>query len=313
MYHALSEADYEREWGRLVAALPPEHHAYFTYHKRRFYELFDSLAQHTAGLTAPLVLEVGVSGFTRLYRRLLPGIRLVTLDRPVAMYGESAAYTVGECGAERHYNLDLNRQPLDPTWGEPPLGQFDYVVFCEVLEHLLVSPVQVIEELLSLLRPDGLLYLTTPNFFSIHRWRQMLQRDHPQSPLPRRGQDHAASTHFRESSMAELVSAVEQAGGKLVHAAYSDCWEDEATRRQVADTPALWANLVLLVSRGDSAQPPDATVEAVRATFGPLSNAERRVLGLQPLPAPSPPASPTPGWLTRLAQRIEARHPRGRR
>lgn len=304
MYHALSEADYEREWGRLVAALPPDHHAYFTYHQRRFYELFDSLAHYTAGLDAPLILEVGVSGFTRLYQRLRPGLRLFTLDRPVEMYGESAAYTMGECGAERHYNIDLNRQPLDPTWGEPPLGQFDYIVFCEVLEHLLVSPVQVVEELLSLLRPDGLLYLTTPNFFSIHRWRQIFQRDHPQSPLPRRGQDHAASTHFRESSMAELVGAVEQAGGKLVHAAYSDCWEDEATRRQVAATPALWANLVILASRGDSARQPDASVQAVTATFGPLSDTELGVLGLQH-PAPPPPEPPPPGRLTRLAQHVE--------
>lgn len=41
---------------------------------------------------------------------------------------------------ERHYEIDLERQPLSATSGGPESRRFDLVLFAEVLEHLTVNP-----------------------------------------------------------------------------------------------------------------------------------------------------------------------------
>ncbi|MFZ2739263.1 MAG: class I SAM-dependent methyltransferase [Burkholderiaceae bacterium] len=47
--------------------------------------------------------------------------------------------------------------------------RFDLVVFTEVIEHI-NNPIDVIENISHLLKRDGLLYVTTPNFASLERW-----------------------------------------------------------------------------------------------------------------------------------------------
>lgn len=48
-------------------------------------------------------------------------------------------------------------------------GSFDVVTMFEVIEHL-PDPSRVLREICSLLRKDGLLYLTTPNYDSLNRY-----------------------------------------------------------------------------------------------------------------------------------------------
>jgi len=50
--------------------------------------------------------------------------------------------------------------------GMPPellKGQFDCVMFCEILEHLNFSPVFVLQEINKMLRPGGYIIISTPN------------------------------------------------------------------------------------------------------------------------------------------------------
>jgi SAM-dependent methyltransferase len=234
MYNLVSQGRYETLWRELVESEPAQHHEYFIEHKTRHYELFDNLAYYMQGRLAPLVLEVGVSGFSRLYKKLFPHIRFVMLDRPVESGGAATSYGFDECGAERYYNLDLNKHGLNPAWGDPQLGTFDYVIFCEVLEHLNVNPAQLIAELLGLLKSNGYLYLTTPNFFSLYHLQQIARGENPQYTFPRRGEDKNAGHHFREYGLPELVRFTEDAGGKIVKAEFSDCWEDEHSKQVIA-------------------------------------------------------------------------------
>jgi SAM-dependent methyltransferase len=252
MYNILSRSHYEKAWRKLVDMHPVESHQYLIEHKERHYELFDYMAHFLKGQESPRVVEIGISAFTRLYKKMIPEIRLVTIDRPVELYGTDASYGIEECGAEGHYNIDLNRESIAPVWGEPPLGIFDYVVFCEVLEHLTVNPVQLLKELLSLLSSDGYLYLTTPNFFSLYHLQQMARFEHPQPIFPRRNEDKFASYHFREYSMLELIDFVKQAGGKIIKASYSDCWQDEATKKALETHPELRSNLVIVAALADA-------------------------------------------------------------
>jgi SAM-dependent methyltransferase len=250
MYGLIDQAAFETLWRGLQQTHPGDN--YITRHKDRYYELFDHLAHFTAGRESPRVCEIGVSAFTRFYTQLLPQIDLVTVDRSLDLFGVEAPFAIEECGASQHYNIDLNRESIHPDWGTPPLGTFDYVVFCEVLEHLRVNPVQLFEELLSLLKPDGLLYLTTPNFFSYYHLRQIAHWENPQDIFHRRGEDKHAACHYREFSMAELIQFTGEAGGKIIKAYHSDVWEDETLRKALAQTPEMYSNLVIVAALPNS-------------------------------------------------------------
>lgn len=44
-----------------------------------------------------------------------------------------------------------------------PDNHFDAVIFSEVIEHLNINPLPVLQEINRILKPDGILYITTPN------------------------------------------------------------------------------------------------------------------------------------------------------
>lgn len=249
MFNLLEKAEYERLWQELVRNQPEEALGYFQYHKNRYYELLDSMAYYLQDKRSATVLEVGVSGFLPLYKQKFPHITLITIDRPVEINGADASFCMPIGKAERHYNIDLNQQALCKDSGSPPLGTFDYVICTEVIEHLVVNPVQLISELLGLLNEDGYLYLTTPNFFSFHRLLKITQGENPLPLFPRRGENKDCGHHFREYAMNELLGFTKKAGGHIVAAYYSDCWDDETLKREVLSKyPELSANLVLVAT-----------------------------------------------------------------
>ena len=179
--------DYDRMWSQEFGARPANQLECFRLHKVRYYELFNTMVEYLAGRAAPRVLDIGTSEFLPLYKRILPQMELITIDRPTDQHGFDPRYALERGGALRHYSVDLNQVRLMSAYGTAPLGVFDYILCTEVLEHLLVNPVEILEDLIGLLKPGGYLYLTTPNFFS-HRPTQVLaRRENPQAIFHRRG------------------------------------------------------------------------------------------------------------------------------
>jgi hypothetical protein len=245
---------YEASWTALVSHHPPPVPDYFNLHRRRYQELFEALTYYLSDLAAPTVLEVGTSGFLPLYKQLFPQLVLTTLDRPVELNGMTPQYCVHECGASRHYSIDLNQVLLAPASGNPPLGKFDFVICTEVLEHLLVHPVEFIASLLALLNPQGYLYLTTPNFLSFDHLKAILDGHSPLPIYPLRGQQQDQALHFREYTLNELITFTEQAGGTIVTADYSDCWDRVEVRQQIlGNYPELASNQVLVATASNFA------------------------------------------------------------
>jgi len=243
---ALDPARYDELW---KAAFAHRQEDYFALHRRRYFELLDTMVAVCRPLPTPRVLEVGVSEYLPFYRQLLPALRLVTVDRPVSAGGFDPRYSLDH-GAEAHYEVDLDDARLSPDYGTPRLGAFDYVVCTEVLEHLVVHPAEFLESLLSLLTPQGLLYLTTPNVFRHDNVRMFSARRNPQMVFPRRGENRDAHHHFREYEMEELVAFATEAGGIVVDRRFSGCWDDPALLTgALHDRPDEWSNLVLLIGR----------------------------------------------------------------
>lgn len=56
----------------------------------------------------------------------------------------------------QHFNIENDRFPYQD-------GEFDLVIFAEIIEHLLNDPCKVLREIKRVLKPNGTLILTTPN------------------------------------------------------------------------------------------------------------------------------------------------------
>lgn len=112
---------------------------------------------------------------------------------------------------------DIVNQPL-PYDAE----SFDIVLFCEVLEHLTVSPYKVMNELWRVLKKDGILIFSTPNIAALVKRLKLLVGKNPLSSFNRNGE---INYHIHEYTKSELASLIEQANFRLDMLYLSDCWE----------------------------------------------------------------------------------------
>lgn len=179
---------------------------YFNTHRYRFETILQALRP------APrTVLEVGTApGY---FTRLLVGSGYTVSGVDLAPERRAALWD--ELGVEvRRANLDQDPIPY-------PDQSFEHVVFCEVIEHLLFSPVPTLREIYRVLKPGGSLVLTTPNdrFVSSRLrllgrmllWQSTEPQDEFQRKMNLQGLSHY-QTHARTYTMDELVWVIWQGG-----------------------------------------------------------------------------------------------------
>lgn len=219
---------------------------YLEVHKRRFYELADAVKRLLP--EGGRLCEFGVSEFSRFYKRLCPDCFLVTVDRPTE--ADYPGFIPERCrriaGCDHHFSVDLEaRESVD--WERlQAAGPYDLLLFAEVLEHLLVEPIALLRDLLMLLSPAGLLYLTTPNYFRPENREQLAAGCNPQPYYPGTEENWDAHYHYREYSMPELMDVVEKAGGVVAAAYFSDCWDRPGGDSTAEGFFAQGAELVLI-------------------------------------------------------------------
>jgi SAM-dependent methyltransferase len=101
-----------------------------------------------------------------------------------------------------HFNLEEARFPYaDAT--------FDVVVFCEIIEHLLMNPVHTLKEIRRVLKPEGLLVVTTPN---VARMKNVLAMADGLSIYDPYSGFGPYGRHNREYSLHELVQLLKFSG-----------------------------------------------------------------------------------------------------
>src|ERR1035438_4086994 len=75
--------------------------------------------------------------------------------------------------------IDLFGADADPF--PYPDGYFSTILCCELLEHLENDPMHMMSEIYRVLRPGGILLLSTPNIASLRSIAQVLKGSHPAS------------------------------------------------------------------------------------------------------------------------------------
>jgi SAM-dependent methyltransferase len=101
-----------------------------------------------------------------------------------------------------HFNMEESRFPY-------VAASFDVVLYCEIIEHLLMNPVHTLTEIRRVLKPGGLLVVTTPNVARFGNVLAMVDGRSIYDPYSGFG---PYGRHNREFSMTELIRLLEFTG-----------------------------------------------------------------------------------------------------
>jgi len=211
--------------------------AYFRLHRYRFAAMLRAMGD-IAGME---VLEVGVTPghFTELLAGAGARVRGVDLDpeRRQALWQR--------LGVEvRRANLEREPLPFNDAC-------VDWVVFSEVIEHLLYSPLPVLREFRRVLRPGGRLLITTPNELYLKSrlrtilraalWMSLSTRAEFRHQMLLEGEARY-TTHARTYTMGELTWLAQRAGFRVIQRRFEAPWERvglEAARLRTAPLRVL--------------------------------------------------------------------------
>jgi 2-polyprenyl-3-methyl-5-hydroxy-6-metoxy-1,4-benzoquinol methylase len=120
------------------------------------------------------------------------------------------------CQFAAAHGVDVRQYQIGAACSAPAGIPFDFVVFSEVLEHLKLPAARAIHEVAGLLRPGGLLLLTTPNVARLAHIEALAAGENFLEPfdesIPPNGDPTDFVEHVREYSVREVIEAVEAAG-----------------------------------------------------------------------------------------------------
>jgi SAM-dependent methyltransferase len=192
---------------------------YTAFHTQRFFDQVRAVVairrKLHANIPRPRVLEVGASPVTRMYAKVLGDIDLYTADLPAAEPPEEIG---GRFGSTEHYYINLDTDALTDRHPQLMEQPFHIVLFCEVIEHVLASPEEMIADLLKLVAPGGVLVLSTPNAMSSRKLFDIAIGRKGDSVYRRnaREQHQHHHIHVREYTLKEIRDACSACGAKVL-------------------------------------------------------------------------------------------------
>jgi glycosyltransferase involved in cell wall biosynthesis/SAM-dependent methyltransferase len=187
---------------------------YREYHMSR---LIKTLQMTPRGAHGQRILEMGC------YLQITPALR------DLLGYGEVRGCYLGAGGCEsrgvespdgKKFECAIDLFDAEVDTFPYPSHHFQTVLCCELLEHLQRDPLQMMREIHRVLKPDGVLLLTTPNVASLRALYYILDGHNPyQTRYPRTFRNGGAARnpgHFREYSTAEIAQLLTDSGFVVV-------------------------------------------------------------------------------------------------
>lgn len=154
------------------------------------------------------LLEIGAGPyFATLLLRRFTNYEMEFINYFGPAFGKKASQAVVS-GNERvefeFYNVNVEAESI-PV----PDEQYDVVLLCEVLEHFTNDPMKVMRELKRVLKPDGVLILTTPNVNRLENVARMISGRNLYDPYSGHG---TYGRHNREYNRNELEKLLDYLG-----------------------------------------------------------------------------------------------------
>jgi SAM-dependent methyltransferase len=128
----------------------------------------------------------------------------------------------------RLFNVEEDEFPFEDD-------SFDVVLFCEIIEHLLMDPVAVLSQVYRVLKPGGILVLTTPNVARLDNVLAMVNGANIYDPYSGFG---PYGRHNREYNRHELHRLLDFAGFDVEYSFTADGHPTDHTRWPRYDSAA---------------------------------------------------------------------------
>lgn len=176
-------------------------------HKRRFARTLQVLLdQNPQGK----LLELGTTGLVPMsLKTLAPELEVTVTDfdlekdlvwkKKISINQEEHTFTA--------YSLDLEKQSI-PCEDEV----FDYVLCCEVIEHMEIDPMHLLSEINRVMKPGGMLIVTTPNIASSWGITKILSGIEPYFYMQYQKTGSGYHRHNYEHSVHSLAATLKAAG-----------------------------------------------------------------------------------------------------
>lgn len=179
-----------------------EEQTYFNQHQFRYIKTLQLIA--TENIIGKKIVDLGtLPGHLPIALKLLGAEEVAGLDYNPDRFGsksqiEKQGIKILECDIETDCLPFKNRS-------------VDLVIFTEVIEHLQSSPKYALSEIKRILKPEGILIITTPNINNLaNRIRRLLNKS--LYPTLEQTGISARQQHHHEYRMKELTRLIEQSG-----------------------------------------------------------------------------------------------------
>lgn len=118
----------------------------------------------------------------------------------------------------QHFNVENDQFPYAN-------GEFDVVIFAEIIEHLLNDPCKVLREIKRVLKPGGVIIVTTPNVARLENIMRLIAGENIYDPYSGYG---PYGRHNREYNRHELVTLLQFEGFDVTEHFTADVHENRA-------------------------------------------------------------------------------------
>jgi 2-polyprenyl-6-hydroxyphenyl methylase/3-demethylubiquinone-9 3-methyltransferase len=194
------------DFAKIFAAHGGTDFDYLRTHFARFVATRERVRRDRTFAPGTRVLDVGAHWLHQAVLYALDGFAVSALDIPLVLDTDRARALAAAHAIRLLPNDDLER-PL--ALAALPDDAFDLVLVTEVIEHLTFNPVAFWREIHRLLRPGGIIVLTTPNYYGLRRrlrqWARALRRRGGGVPVEQILHQRTHTQHWKEYSAAELA------------------------------------------------------------------------------------------------------------
>ena len=139
-----------------------------------------------------------------------------------------------------HFNVEIDPFPYET-------GSFDCVIFCEILEHLVLNPDRTISEIKRVLRPAGFLMLSTPNAARLGNFIKLMKGQTIYDGYSSHG---IYGRHNREYTFGEVQALMHKHGFEPVQSEVRNIYPHPLRSRLLQSLrPKVWYEHLFFLSR----------------------------------------------------------------